>query len=892
MKRLATNRFTVPFAFVAALVILAAIVVSAARVSIGYAQEYGGYFVLGDFNGFTYEESDEFASAYKLTKNENGAFDEYELTLTVTQKAIADFDGVEFYISDGATDYKNPSGGNIKIAKAGVYELCFSPDHDYGRGYRYRLMRRADDVPPQTVNITTVDEFNAFAAKCISPEYSLNTTVIIKNSLDFSGKTFTPITVFSGSLDGQKNALSGITVQAEDISAYLIGILTESGSVKNAELNVNISGGDNVAPIAECYGSVDGVKVSGVIDGERYVGGLVGSLQKGGVVTNCASTATVNGLLNVGGLVGFNAGEVSKSENSGAVNNKVFASGDARRMLNVGGICGYATGNIFECKNSGDIGYDQSRYFGGIAGLSSGGIYFCTNSGIVGAENYAGGIVGYYGRIGSSNDGSLSDYLSGSDLESWLDGLFGSDDGDFEEAEDTLVREIYYCHNTGSVKAEYRAGGIAGYASATGLDIVGCVSSANITAGTSHVGGIAGEIGLATVSGCVSSGIIITQKGAYSGGIVGESGGVIEYCTTSAYVESETGYVGGIAGSAATVRNCVSHAYVKKTNADCGMIAGAASSYEYNFYPSGTYSGTDEVKGINGINYGHSGKYGACELELSDIVSQGTLSPELYGLSADHWLAGEREARFPVPRVFTDMVSPLRYAQNERFKTAFEGADEIKKAADAVGAVKVTVTFFEYDFDNEKYELLEIFHIAPGSGVEAPKVPEKDGYFTWWDRTDFTAFTTNTEVKMQFDKYVTSLASDDTVTPLVIVTGKFHSGTVLKLEYSGEYITLVFERNGERVSYGKVGVRYAVEGADVTVSTKKDGEVKTAEFTVDGGYAIFSLDDGEAFCVSARAKKPNVALIVSMSILGAVVIALSITIPLVVKRRRRTKNEK
>lgn len=119
---------------------------------------YDGWYVLGDFNGFTYlEDNPEFDGAYKLAKNEEEtAYDEYELTLTVDRAMLKQFDQrVEFYITDGESIYRKVNGGNIGIETEGEYELTFSPTHDYGHGYRYRYVRVGDAVAAKTVKIST-----------------------------------------------------------------------------------------------------------------------------------------------------------------------------------------------------------------------------------------------------------------------------------------------------------------------------------------------------------------------------------------------------------------------------------------------------------------------------------------------------------------------------------------------------------------------------------------------------------------------------------------------------------------------------------------------------------------------------------------------------------------
>lgn len=858
---------------------------------------YDGYYVLGDLNDYEFVDSDEFDELYKLVKDESVSdHDEYTLTLYIDSDMLDSFDGaIEFYITDGTRIYRRPlTRQDIRIERAGEYELKFSPTHDYGRGYNYRYERVADEIERDTVYIDTAERLVSYLAECTSPEFSLNKLVVIRNDLDLTGMRVTPAATFAGELDGLFNTVRGIEIDGGDNGAYLFGTVTADGRIKRLGLDVRMNGGDYVAPIRYNYGKIENVTVVGTAEGSSYVSGLVAANYSGGEIVECENGATVNGTLNVGGLAGFNAGAIEDCKNTGAINVKIFGSSDVRGMLNVGGVVGYSTGTLFGCENVGDVGIDQARYFGGIVGLASGGVYFCTNGGNIGAESYVGGVIGYYGRFSDNNSNNpLSQYLQGTDFESWLDEYFGDGDGNFEEAEDSGVREIFYCVNYGNVVSESRAGGIAGAADAGMLETVGCASSGEITAKNSFVGGVVGELGAGTISECAVSGHIVAERGSYAGGIAGSASGRIEYCAASCYVEAEESYVGGIVGSGNTVVNCIAHSYVKCGSGEhFGAVAGAANVFRNNFYPD---CGADGVVGIDGVSYGSENGYGACPLDVCDMISTGSLSPELYGLDDGHWLAGELEPRYPVPRCFTELRKPDRYTQTVKLDGAFEAAELMKSLAESVGKTNVTVTFFVWDFDADKYEWLETYFIPVGGGVNAPTVPDEDGYFTWWSVDDFSSFSADTTVNMRYDKYKTALANDDSEHPQIIVTGRFYSDSTLAVEYNGEYVSLKIKRGDVVADYdGTLTVRYRADGNRIAVKLISGGQIVAADTREDGGYVIFELPQGVQFCTNVIRLADNTTLVVGLAIaLTALAVSLAFCIPMAIAKigKRKKKSE-
>jgi hypothetical protein len=123
-----------------------------------------------------------------------------------------------------------------------------------------------------------------------------------------------------------------------------------------------------------------------------HVGGLIGQLLRGGIIFNCHSTGDVKGEEEIGGLVGWNNGEIVNSYSTGNLTGEF----DADRL---GGLVGRNQGIIDSCYASGSItgGYN-SDHLGGLAGKNEDTILDCFATGSVSggldAEDL-GGLVGW-----------------------------------------------------------------------------------------------------------------------------------------------------------------------------------------------------------------------------------------------------------------------------------------------------------------------------------------------------------------------------------------------------------------------------------------------------------------------------------------------------------------
>ena len=154
----------------------------------------------------------------------------------------------------------------------------------------------------------------------------------------------------------------------------MFAFIEVEGTVKNLKLDkVNVTANSNVGAIAgENRGTIENCSVSGSVTGSSdnsCVGGIAGFHRKGSI-TDCHSSATVEGKAYVGGIAGQN---------------------DA--MLGSASITAcYSTGNVTATKNSMDY-----SWAGGVVGLNSNGaaLTACYATGDVkGDGNYVGGVVG------------------------------------------------------------------------------------------------------------------------------------------------------------------------------------------------------------------------------------------------------------------------------------------------------------------------------------------------------------------------------------------------------------------------------------------------------------------------------------------------------------------
>ena len=161
----------------------------------------------------------------------------------------------------------------------------------------------------------------AFAENAAS--ITANQTVLLTADINMAGKTWAPISKFSGTLDGDGHTLNGLTIESSTAHIGFFATLGASATIKNiAFTNANVSGdtGNKMEGVivsrittADSVVEFENVYVHGTV-GKGYSGGFIGQIGAASVVTfnKCVSNVTIDsttqrnggfvGLANVAGI--------------------------------------------------------------------------------------------------------------------------------------------------------------------------------------------------------------------------------------------------------------------------------------------------------------------------------------------------------------------------------------------------------------------------------------------------------------------------------------------------------------------------------------------------------------------------------------------------------------
>ena len=242
----------------------------------------------------------------------------------------------------------------------------------------------------------------------------------LKNDIDLSGKTWTPIGYgdqaakpFQGYFDGKGHTVTGLYVdeRGNNCFAGLFGVAVASTNetvlkniiIKDAEVyagnetneseahygagvligSISINGGSNANYLAiancQCYGKVDS---------KMYAGGLIG-ISNYGKITNCVADVDVTGSSCSGGFAGYIWGStISNNQAAGSVMCEGYCGG---------GFVGYSNSSTFTNNKAAASVVDTGWSSGGFTGADKNSTFNkCIASGNVEAGDWnVGGFGGY-----------------------------------------------------------------------------------------------------------------------------------------------------------------------------------------------------------------------------------------------------------------------------------------------------------------------------------------------------------------------------------------------------------------------------------------------------------------------------------------------------------------
>ena len=362
-----------------------------------------------------------------------------------------------------------------------------------------------------------------------------------------------------------------------------------------------------------------------------------------------------------------------------------------------------------------------------------------------------------------------------------------------------------------------------------------CVNEGTVEADT-NVGGITGLIATEYDFDPEDD---ITLTGAESFRIEQSVKAVVRESRNLGAVKGKKDYVGGIVGKAdfGAVVSCESYGAVDSAGGSfAGGIAGSSDYCIRSCFCMGPVSGETYVGGIAGRG---------CDIFYSyaypEIDCPGERAGSVAGwLREEGMLWGNYYVQGNVPGVdsvgYEGGAAPLPY---EAF-CAMEGVPE-------------AFSEFTVSLRADGRELAS-FQCPYGGAIDRsliPQVPEKEGYYGLWPDFDWDFVTGNRILEARYEKWVTSLASEETDEAgraLVLVQGEFLPESSLELEQGPEGGTKFTVRmaGGEPDSAwgAPLLVRVLCEDAEqTTVELWTEKGYRPVECRAVGSYLEFSMED-------------------------------------------------
>lgn len=273
--------------------------------------------------------------------------------------------------------------------KVFVYKMQNDAEWKAGEEYTYTVSLAAAEDPGYTIEgdgsyTVTTDDGLRNVAKLVNEEGKTDINITLDTDLTLTGE-WTPIGTeshqYTGTFDGGGHTISGLTVTGSDQWAGLFGYIDKDGTVKNVVLeNVQITSDNQYAYVGGVAGysegNIENCSVSGSVSGNsnsngtsNCVGGVVGQ-QYGGTITECSSSAIVDGRNEVGGVAGkTNSATLTACYATGDVTaertptNNTYAGGVVGSNFSSTLIACYATGSV-----TGTGTGTGSIYVGGVTG--------------------------------------------------------------------------------------------------------------------------------------------------------------------------------------------------------------------------------------------------------------------------------------------------------------------------------------------------------------------------------------------------------------------------------------------------------------------------------------------------------------------------------------------
>ena len=472
------------------------------------------------------------------------------------------------------------------------------------------------------------------------------------------------------------------------------------------------------------------------------------------------------------------------------------------------------------------------------------------------------------GYIESINEifGNISDNIV-SMIYSLNDGSFIDNNVREEEIDSITQGKLFMCINYGNVSGDINIGGISG---AMGLEytldpeddytielsitqkkqyqmkavIHACINSGDVTSKYDCAGGIVGKMDLGLIYGCESYCDVESQSGNYVGGIAGITAGLISQCFAKCALYGGK-YIGGIVGTGTT----------ESYSGASSMVRNCYSMVDIKRFTQ--YAGA--ISGIKAGEYNEN-------LFVSDL---------LCGIDNVSY-AGKAE-----PITYQDLMKRRSIPDEFRmFKLEFIANGEV-----------LNTIRFEYgsSFDNSVF----------------PEIPEMEGHYGYWDKTDLSHLVFDTKVSVVYKPYTTTIGSEEKREnghEVFFVLGEFVEGDVIKINSGCDTSNLILTDKfftvdqlveswvliipGDNIETNRV--HFLPTNSHARIYVKCNGVWQEVESSQFGSYITFNVSGEQVEIAVVEHSVKLVPVIIAASI-ALVVIASVIIVCVIVRKKAKAK---
>lgn len=625
-------------------------------------------------------------------------------------------------------------------------------------------------------------------------------------------------------------------------SLHVVGAVTPSGDGRS----VGGIAGENNGIIEKCSftGTVSGQVYVGGIAGHTGVSGSILACETRGAAIGGSMTGGITGY-NEGLLADCtNSACINVESTDPRLDledldltpdlSKLGQANAGASAADTGGIAGYSAGTLSDCVNHGAVGYQHIGYnTGGVVGRSCGQLLRCRNDGSIAGRKDVGGVVGQIepyiqvdasptylselnrqlyelksltdqaandaqdgagdvsGRLNDMND-YLKDALSdpqdplaaitgfGSRLNDLNNSASGSVDtvaddlrdinSKFNEVSNTVLAAISAAGDPASVISDGSQGNIDKIT----LGKTSACTNSGAVSGDVNTGGIAGSIAIEyelDPEDDVSADLDGEYRRQY------EYRAVVQQCANTGAVSAKRSNTGGIAGrmDLGLIISCESYGSVESDSGSCvGGIAGLTAATVRSSYAKCTLSGKKYVGGIVGSGVAEKSDGSASTVtgcwSLVDITGcqqyEGAVSGADTGTFTDNYFVSDTLAGIN-RQSFAGRAEPVSFDTLAAAEGMPGGMTAFTLSFVSDGKVLTSRTFsYGASFDSSVY----------------PPLPEKDGIYAHWDRTDLHGLHLDTVVTAVYDALLPTLSSEQTREdgrPVILAGGDFNDGDTM-----------------------------------------------------------------------------------------------------------------